>query len=190
MYIKRREPWRSGLTLTGGALKRLRQARREARRDGEVDLDRRLRAVLLAGHDHLTQESVGFIVERSANCITRWVMAYEAGGLNALRPGKAPGATPRLDVARMEELRTVIIKGPEWAGLDTGVWTGPIVQALIEKQFGVKLSVSQVRRILHKAGQSVKYPRRLSPAANPDEQAKWLFEIYPEIKKRPTRKAA
>lgn len=190
MYIKRRERWRSGLTLTGGAFRRLCQARRQARRDGDVDLERRLRAVLLAGHDHLTQESVGFIVERSANCITRWVMAYEAGGLDALRPGKAPGAAPKLDSGKMEELRTVIIKGPEWAGLDTGVWTGPIVQALIEKQFGVELSVSQVRRILHKAGQSVKYPRRLSPAANPDEQGDWLFGIYPEIKKKLTGKAA
>jgi len=149
----------------------------------------RITAVLLAGHAHLTQESVGLIVGRSANCITRWVMAYLRGGLEALHPGKAPGATPKLDAEKVEQLRTVIIKGPEWAGLDTGVWTGAIVQSLIEERFGVKLSVSQVRRILHKAGQTVKYPRPVSAGADPDEQAEWLFGTYPEIKKRPRKRA-
>jgi len=188
--MKRREKWRQGLTLTRGQIARLRARRLRAKRDGDHEYSRRLRAILLVGRDRLTQESVGMIVERSANCITRWVMSFEAGGVEALRPGKAPGAVPKLDDSEMKELRTVIIHGPEQAGLDTGVWTGPVVKALIQERFGVKLSVSQVRRILHKAGQSVKYPRRLSAAANPDEQAEWLFRTYPDIKKKLSKKAA
>lgn len=190
MYIKRRESWRPGLELGRAEVERLRKARRVARKDRDVELDRRLRAVLLAGHDCLTQESVAFIVERTENCVTRWIMAYKEGGIEALVPRKAPGAAPKLGEAEQGRLYTVILNGPEDAGLDTGVWTGPIVQALIAREFGVHLSVSQVRRILHKIGMSVKYPHAVSAVADPKAQFRWLSTDYPAIKKGRQRKAA
>ena len=188
--MRRRGVGRPGLTLHKWEVVRLRRARAVARRNGEFSYERRLRAILLAGRDRLTQESVGFIVDRSANCITRWVMAYKAGGVDALVPRKAPGHTPRLDESQMERLHTVILEGPEDAGLDTGVWTGPIVQALIEGQFGVVLSVSQVRRIMHKSGLSVQRAHQVSSAGNPARQAAWRRRTYPEIKKKPSQKEA
>lgn len=190
MIIKKRESWRPGLKLGKSEVARLRRARRHTRREKDTDLDRRLRAILLTGHERLTQESVALILECTENCITRWVMAYQEGGIDALSPRKAPGATPRLNGGQLERLHTVILEGPEDAGLDTGVWTGPIVQALIEREFGVALSVSQTRRILHKIGMSVKYPHSVSAGADPEEQARWRAETYPEIKKKPRRKAA
>jgi transposase len=190
VFIKRREAWRRGLTLGRRELGRLRRARRAARRGGDLALDRRLRAIVLVGHDRLTQESAAQILECTESCITRWVMAYAKGGLVGLVPRKPRGATPRLNEKQLEQLHTVVLHGPEEAGLDTGVWSGPIVQALIAREFGVKLSVSQVRRILHQVGMSVKYPHQQSAAANRKAQAQWMAKTYPEIKKRPAPKVA
>lgn len=49
--VKRREKWLHGLTLSWREIARLRRGRVVARRDNDVLLDRRLRAILLAGHD-------------------------------------------------------------------------------------------------------------------------------------------
>jgi transposase len=116
-------------------------------------------------------------------------MAYRAGGIDALRTRKAPGAVARLDEDQLEILKQLVCKGPEACKFDTGVWDGKLVQKLIRIKFGVMYSTSQVRRILRKLGFSVQYPTKVLALADEELQRTWLAVDYAKIKKKPGDKA-
>jgi len=69
--------------------------------------------------------------------------------------GPYQGTPPRLSVRQMKELSDVIEAGPEANGLDTDVWTSPIIADLVRRRFGIKYQPSRIRRILHKLGFSI-----------------------------------
>src|SRR4051794_39921457 len=94
--MQQREPWRQGLQLGKGAVLALHNARRRAQAAGETKFDQHLRGILLVGHDQYTQDAAAAILEVDTNSITRWVMAYNDGGIAGLRPKKASGRPPRL----------------------------------------------------------------------------------------------
>lgn len=188
--MRTREPWRRGLRLGKGAMLELHNARRRAQSAGEDKYDQRLRAILLVGQERLTQEEVAKVFEVTASCITRWVMLYVKKGVSGLRPLKQPGRKARLSPKQLQRLRRIISNGPEDYGLDTGVWTGPIVRDLILKRFRVEYSVEQSRRILHKLGFSIQYPKQVLSEASLAEQERWLRKTYPAIKKKRRGKEA
>jgi transposase len=177
------------LKLGQGETLALNNARHRAKEAGDTDYDRRLRCILLVGHEHFTQVSAAKILEVSPNCVTRWVMKYTEAGIEGLRPRKAPGRAPRLSEHQKDRLARMIDAGPEECGFDTGCWSGPVVRDLIKMRFGVDYSVEQVRKILHKLGFSVQYPKIVLSEASLHEQERWLRTTLPEIKKRRRRSA-
>src|SRR5579863_2638248 len=135
--MKVRERWRSGLRLEKGAALNVHNARVRAQKEGEARFARKLHAILLVGKHRLTQDAAAKILDVDPNSITRWVMAYGKKGIEGLRPKKAPGRRPRLSADQEHRLAKVIENGPEAFGLDTGVWSGPIIRDVIERRFKV-----------------------------------------------------
>ena len=187
--MKQREHWREGLRLDNAAAQALRNARRGEDARSNPKFDRRLRAILLVGVDHYTQEAAAAILEVDPNSITRWVMAYVAKGIDGLRLKKKEGRKPRLTERQMWLLGRWIEQGPEEFGLDTGLWTGPIVRDVIERKFHITFSVEQVRRILNKLGFSLQYPKQVLSEASLAAQKRWLRNELPRIKKKRKRTA-
>lgn len=188
--VRQREAWRPGLRLDKGAALAVHNARLRAQKAGDDKFDLHLRAIQLVGKDHYTQRSAAVILEVDPNSVTRWVMAYKKGGVEALKPKKIEGPKSRLSEDQKARLAKWIEAGPEEFGLDTGVWTGPIIRDLIEAKFKVSYSVRQVRKILHKLGFSVQYPKHVLSEASLLEQERWLRRVLPEIKKKLRQKAA
>jgi transposase len=188
--MKVRERWRCGLRLGKGEALAVHNARTRAQEEGNERFSRKLRAILLVGQDHLTQTAAAKILEVVPNSITRWVMTYVKRGIDGLRPKEMPGRQSRLNPDQEHRLSKIIENGPERLGLDTGVWTGPIIRDVIERRFKVKYSVEQARRILHKLGFSVQYPKHVLSEASQREQDRWLRHVLPGIKKKRKRKAA
>jgi transposase len=182
--MKVREGWRSGLRLTKAENLQVCNALRKAERLRDYRFAKRLRGILLVGQERLTQGSAGKVLGVTANCITRWVMAYQRRGIAELQIRKPPGAKPRLSVRQLARLRRLILDGPEACGLDTGVWDGPLIRHLIEKRFRVKYSVSHVRTILHKLRLSVKLPKHPSSEGSEKQRREWVRRQLPEIKRR------
>ena len=56
--------------------------------------------------------------------VNQWLRWYDTAGTEALRPRKAPGPAPRLDMAQREALTRPIQEGPQAAGYTGGIWTG------------------------------------------------------------------
>jgi transposase len=171
------------------ARKKLRRFIRAAEKAKDLDRWRRGRAVLgyIEGR-RVVEMAAELGVDRSA--INRWLIWYEAMGVEGLVTGRAPGPAPRLSPAQQEELVALIEEGPTAAGYTSGVWTGPMIGDLIGQRFGVAYHNHHIPRLLHKLGFSVQRPRKRLARADAEKQAQWLRETFPAIKKKPPPVAA
>jgi transposase len=158
-----------------------------AKKRKDFDSRVRLRSILLV-HEGKTLAQVGQILEVARSTVQRWIERYRGTGVAGLLVrGPYQGKKPRLSLDQKRELAMVVRQGPENSGLDTGVWTSPIIADLVKRRFGIAYSPSQIRRVLHELGFSLQYPRQELSKADEKRQATWLEQKLPEIKKKPKR---
>jgi putative transposase len=158
------------------------------RKDPEARV--RLRAILLV-HEGKTLEQVGRIIEVARSTVQRWIERYRCRGVTGLLVrGPYQGKKPRLSLDQKRELAILIRQGPEDSGLDTGVWTSPIIADMVKRRFKIAYSASQIRRVLHELGFSLQYPRQELSQADKKRQATWVEEELPEIKKKSKKREA
>ena len=94
---------------------------------------------------------------------------------------QAPGPSE----AQHRRVGDILDRGPVAYGLDTGIWTSPMIAWVIEEEFGVVYYPGHVRKLLHELGFSVQRPRRVLARAEPREQDRWRRYTYPNLKKKP-----
>jgi Transposase and inactivated derivatives len=167
--------------------KRLLRLRKEAETDGEHRVAKRIHAVLLNA-DGKTSGHIADILKSPRSKVSEWLSNYEAHGLDALLEGQRSGRPPRLTPAQLTVLEDIVESGPVAYGLDTGVWTSPMIARVIEDEFSVSYHPGHVRKLLDQIGFSVQRPRRLLARANPVDQNRWRRRTYPNIKKKPKAK--
>ena len=168
---------------TAPALKKLRRFVEAAEKRGDLDCWRRGRAMLgyIEGRRVVDLAAELGVTRGSVN---RWLQWYEALGIEGLRTGVPPGAAPRLSDERRAELIALVEAGPQSAGYQSGVWTGPMIGDLIEERFGVRYHNHHIPRLLHQLGFSVQKPRKRLARADAEAQEYWLRERFPAIKKK------
>lgn len=165
----------------------VRRLRLVLKKAGKYQLDSRLRAIQLLS-DGTSIEQTASICEVGTTTVKRWVSTYRSEGLWALiSKGPYQGKQPRLSDEQMKELADIIEAGPEASGIDTGVWTSPIIADLVRRRFGMRYHPSQIRRILHKLGFSIQYPKQRLSLADKALQGVWIRSELPAIKKSPER---
>lgn len=174
----------SPFELTSRQIKGIKSIQWKARKDGDCRLLLRCHGILMR-HRGISSGTVASVVGVHPNSVRGWVRRVKERGIYGLLDKEYPGATPKLDAEQMEQLKAIVEAGPEAFGLDTGVWTGPLVREAILRQFGVRYHVSQVRRILTRLGFSVQYPRVRLSKADVEKQEEWLKVTMPAIKKSP-----
>lgn len=176
---------RIALRLCSDEREDVRRLREVLKKAGKHRLDLRLRAVqLLSEGSSIEQTAV--LCEVGTTTVKRWVATYRAEGMWVLiSKGPYQGRPSRLSDEQMKELSDIIEAGPEVSGLDTGVWTSPIIADLVRRRFGIKYHPSQIRRILHKLGFSIQYPKQRLSLADKALQAIWIRKELPAIKKSP-----
>lgn len=181
---------RPGLRLTPEERQRIIDEREMARRNKGWWVSTRLRCLLMCDEGK-TMEQAAQICEVARSTVGEWIRKYRQGGLQAIsQRGPYAGKAPRLSPVQSQELREIIRGGPEAAGLDTGVWTAAVVAEVLRKRFGVRLSLSQIRRTLRKLGFSIQYPRQKLSKADKDRQRAWVEVTLPEIKKKSRKNGA
>jgi transposase len=169
---------------TPAALSKLKGLRERARSGGDLKTWRRVQAVV--GYiEGRTVIALSAELDVTRGSINRWLQWYAAAGLEGLKPRKAAGPAPRMAEPALEELATIIEGGPQAAGFSTGIWTGPMIGALIRERFGVSYHNHHVPRLLHRLGFSVQRPRKRLARADAEAQALWLRKRFPAIKKKP-----
>jgi transposase len=87
-----------------------------------------------------------------------------------------------------EKLCDILDSGPVAYGLETGIWTSPLVQHVIVAEFGQDYHAGHVRKLLKELGYSVQRPTSRLVQADLQQQRKWVRYTYPNLKKKPKAK--
>ncbi|MGH7563451.1 MAG: IS630 family transposase [Gemmatimonadota bacterium] len=158
--------------------------------EAQQALRRRAVRAVRAGKSQLEVAEL-FGVTRQA--VGRWMKSYrEAGsaGLAARRQGRPPGAT-RLEPWQAAQIaRAIKDRTPEQLKLPFYLWTREAVAELIERRFGVRLSVWTVGRYLQRWGFTPQKPLRRAFEQDPVAVQRWLDEEYPAIRAAARRQGA
>ena len=93
-----------------------------------------------------------------------------------------------MDAAGQERLADIVESGPVAYGLNTAVWTSPLLAQIISEEFAVDYHPGHVRRLLGKMGFSVQRPTTRLVQADPVKRRRWIRYQYPNLKKKPAPK--
>jgi transposase len=151
-----------------GDRQRLRQLIRREQNARQRDRYRMV-ALALEGEEKL---HIAALLGVAKSTVETWVYRYRDHGLEALRPIKQPGARPKLDPSCHDRLRARLDAGPtERDGVCA--LRGHDVQRILQREFGVKYSLSQAYAILHKLGYECLSPRPRHERHDPEAQAEF-----------------
>src|SRR6185312_11571312 len=70
------------------------------------------------------------------------------------------------------------------------LWTRGMIQELIFRQFGIRLSIVSVGNLLGKLGMSPQRPLYRAYEQDPEKVAEWKEEIFPQIQARARRSSS
>src|SRR4030065_2324832 len=146
----------------------------------QEDLRRKAVKAVLAGK---TQVEVAGIFGVTRQNVGKWMKKYRENGMNGLkakRQGRPKGGT-LLSWQAAQVVRTITDYCPEQLKLPFYLWTREAVAQLIEKRFGIQLSIWTVGRYLSRWGFTPQKPVRRAFEQNPEKVRRWLKEEYPLI---------
>jgi transposase len=117
----------------------------------------------------------------SMGAISQWLKAATTGGVEALLSHTSPGRPSRLSPEQRRLVPDFLWHGAEAYGFRGDVWTCGRVAGVLEEEFGIRYSKSQVSRILKALGWTPQDP--ITRAIQRDEDAidRWRSLVWPEL---------
>jgi len=164
--------------------KKLLQLRKEAEKDGQYRVAKRMHAILL-NNDGETSGAIANILKAPRSKVSLWISHYEQYGYDSFLEGHRSGRPSGLTDQQKVELADIVDSGPVAYGFSSGIWTAIMIGQVIQNEFGIEYEARHVRRILDSLDFSVQRPKRLLANADPRLQNKWVRYTYPNIKKKP-----
>ena len=123
-------------------------------------------------------------VHRSS--VHAWVTLWNEHGPVSLYEGHRSGRPRQLSDEDKVRLADIVESGPAAYGLNTDVWTSPVIATIIEEEFGVSYHPGHVRKLLLALGFSVQRPTTALLQADPSQRNKWIRYTHPNLKKSPS----
>jgi transposase len=151
------------------------------------------RLVVLAVRGGMKQTEAARQYQVSLRAVNKWVALDKSGGLKALKPGRRgrPVGGGRLDARQARRIRALVIgKMPDQLKLPFYLWTRAAVAQLIEREFGIELSLTSVGRYLKSWGLSAQKPVRRAYERNDEAIKRWLEDDYPALARQAKREKA
>ena len=123
--------------------------------------------------------------------IYKWIALYREGGTEALKARPLSGRPLKLTGTKLRWIyRTVVTKNPLQLRFPFALWTREMVKELIERKYGIRLSVVSVGRLLKKLGLSCQKPLMRAFQQDPVVVEQWIEKEYPAIKRLARREKA
>jgi len=169
------------------AIARLLKLRQQAQSDKEPRMLLRIQGILMSLDGHTTGEIADHLkVHRST--VPLWIDQWNRHGKEGLLEGHRSGRPTALSQKDRERLCDILDSGPVAYGLETGIWTSPLVRQVIEEEFGQRYHAGHVRKLLRHLGYSVQRPTTQLVQADLKQHRKWVRYTYPNLKKTPKQK--
>lgn len=151
------------------------------------------RSLVQAVRGGMSQTQAAQVFGVSLRAANKWMALDRTGGLRALRAKRRgrPAGVGRLDRAQAMRIRQLIIDAlPDQLKLPFYLWTRAAVVTLIEREFGITVSLTTVGRYLKAWGMSPQKPVRRAYERNDAAIARWLSAEYPAIARQAKRDGA
>ena len=126
------------LRLHPSTYQRLTRLSKEADRDGAYRVAKRLRAVVMNSDGHTSGE-LAEILQAPRSKVSEWLQRYQTDGIDGLLEGVRSGRPSELTEKQQQQLGDILDSGPVAYGLDSGIWTSPMIAWVIEEEFGVRI---------------------------------------------------
>lgn len=131
-------------------------------------------------HEVANAGKIATFLGRDKKTILSWIKAFNAGGVKGLQLAVLPGRQSRLSPAQLQAVKAAVCKNPRELGYEFSMWDGKSVAYHLQQEFGVRLGVRAVQKMLHKLGFTLQRPKHRYAKANPKAQA----QFQEELKKR------
>jgi transposase len=142
------------------------------------------RQVVQAVRGGMSQTEAARTFGASLRAVSKWRQIDREGGLRALtlkRRGRRPGGG-RLSPTRAARIRATIVgKMPDQLKLPFYLWTRAAVASLIQREYGIVVSLVTVGRYLNAWGMSPQKPVRRAYERNDTAITRWLKQDYPAL---------
>jgi transposase len=168
------------------------QLERHLRRAIQVGDARRIKHIsaLLSLADGLTVSTIAERLGVARTTVYTWLHAFLVDGWDSLTYRKPPGRPARLTKTQKQRLCDLVSAGPEAAGYATGCWNAALIQALIQREFGVCYHVHYVSQLLRNLGFSYQKARFVAAKRDDDARAQWRTQTWPRIVREARRQGA
>ncbi len=133
------------------------------------------------------QRDIAVALGVSESAVSRWLTAAAVAGPDALRSRPIPGHPSKLTPEQRRCLPDCLWHGAEAYGFRGEVWTCARVARVIEEEFGVSYSKSQVSRLLRDLGWTPQVPVTRALQRDEDAIERWRVEVWPRLKQRAKR---
>ena len=155
--------------LSAEQLAELDRANRTAK-DGRL----RIRAliVLLAAERGMVAADIAAVVRMHEESVRRWLVRYQAEGLEGLQDAPRSGAPPRITRAYREQLVALVRRRPRALGLPFSLWTGERLADVLAERTGIRASRTSVYRLLGAAGIHLNRPQHTITSPDPEYAVK------------------
>ena len=139
----------------------------------------------------ISADEIAKVLKVSRSSIFEWQKTYRMHGAEALRTKKTRGPKSRLDDGQMSQLyRLIVGRDPRQLSFGLALWTRGMIQELIFRQFGVRLSIVSVGNVLARLGMSPQRPLYRAYEQDPEKVAEWKEKTFPQIQARAKKEGA
>jgi len=166
---------------------KLLELRRQAQADKEPRVVLRIQGILMS-LDGCSAGEIAYRLKVHRSTVPLWIEHWNEHGEEGLWEGHRVGRPRQLDAAMQERVCDILDSGPVAYGLDTGIWTSPIIGRILQEEFGVDYHPGHVRKLLKRWGYSVQRPTTRLVQADQAQKHKWVRYTYPNLKKKPKPK--
>jgi transposase len=96
-----------------------------------------------------------------------WVHRYNESGVDGLKSRTSPGREPRLTDTQQQELKQLVLDGPDIERNNVVRWRLVDLKVEIERRFSVSVHLSTVGKWLHRLNLTRLQPRPVHPKKDP-----------------------
>lgn len=141
-----------------------------AAKDGRL----RIRAliVLLAAERGMVAAEIAAVVRMHEETVRRWLIRYQAEGLEGLMDAPRPGAPAKATRSYREQLLALVRRRPRALGLPFSLWTGDRLSDYLAERTGVRMSKASVYRLLRAGGIHLNRPQHTITSPDPEYAVK------------------
>lgn len=177
------------MTLVRETRKALIQRLQQAYANQTTRLVRRIHALLTLAEGKALDE-VAEMLGVGEQTVRDWVHAFLLRGVDSLFYHARPGRPAKLTGSQRQELKGLVLAGPEAAGYSSACWTSGMIADLIHLRFRVEYAPGYVCHLLGLLGLSFQRGRFTSDHLNDEAALLWLEETWPTILRQAREKHA